>query len=48
MTLTRAIHPFRQEHLKSSEYKRPTLTVANDGIRWQPPKKALAKAKKPH
>ena len=38
-----------EEHLKSSEYKRPTLTVANDSIRWQPPKKLTqAKAKKPH
>ena len=28
-----------EEHLKSSEYKRPTLTVDNSCIRWQPPKR---------
>ena len=38
-----------EEHLKSSEYKRPTLTVASDSIKWVPHKKLTqAKAKKPH
>ena len=38
-----------EEHLKSSEYKRPTLTVASDSIKWVPHKKQTqAKAKKPH
>ncbi len=38
-----------EEHLKSSEYKRPTLTVDPSCIRWQPPKKPQSsKIKKLH
>ena len=36
-----------EEHLKSSEYKRPTLTVDVSCIRWQPPKR-IARLKKVH
>ena len=34
-----------EEHLKSSEYKRPRLVVDKDCIKWTPPKKTV-KAKK--
>lgn len=36
-----------EEHLKSAEYKRPALTVDQNCLRWQPPKKNPAKIKKP-
>ena len=34
-----------EEHLKSTEYKRPRLIVDKDNIKWTPPKKTI-KAKK--
>jgi histone acetyltransferase MYST1 len=34
-----------EEHLRSSDYKKPTLTVDPDGLKWNPPKKSI-KAKK--
>ena len=38
-----------EEHLRSSEYKRPLLTVDTGMIRWQPPRKPQQhKVKKPH
>ncbi|XP_059098789.1 histone acetyltransferase KAT8-like [Tigriopus californicus] len=36
-----------EEHLKSAEYKRPALTVDQNCLRWQPPRKNPAKIKKP-
>nr|ACO15537.1 Probable histone acetyltransferase MYST1 [Caligus clemensi] len=36
-----------EEHLKSSEYKRPLLTVDSACLQWIPPKK-VNKVKKPH
>merc|ERR1719260_16992 len=34
-----------EEHLRSSEYKKPTLTVDTSALKWTPPKKSI-KAKK--
>jgi histone acetyltransferase MYST1 len=34
-----------EEHLKSSEFKRPRLTVDTSAIRWTPPKKNLVTTK---
>jgi len=34
-----------EEHLRSAEYKKPALTVDNNNLRWNPPKKSN-KAKK--
>merc|ERR1712083_279640 len=34
-----------EEHLKSSEYKKPRLTVDINVLRWAPPKKAIPKKK---
>ena len=34
-----------EEHLKSTEYKRPRLVVDKEYIKWTPPKKTI-KAKK--
>ena len=35
-----------EEHLKSSQYKRPVLTVDTSCLRWEPPKKTLKLTKK--
>ena len=34
-----------EEHLRSAEYKNPTLTVDTQALKWNPPKKSN-KAKK--
>ena len=34
-----------EEHLKSSEYKRPTLTVDTTCLRWAPPPPQIPKKK---
>ena len=37
-----------EEHIKSSEFKRPRLTVDTSAIRWTPPKKAAIRTVKKH
>ena len=34
-----------EEHLRSAEYKKPTLTVDTSSLKWSPPKKS-SKGKK--